>query len=211
MFFASDNSGPVHPKIMQRVIEANTGYAMPYGNDDIMADVNSGPEDEMTLEDLANEEVDENVVDLHAQIAELKDAYMRALADVENSRKRSDRDRREAENYGGSRLARDLLPVYDNLERALQMAKEDGKEGDKALLEGVELTMRALIGVFKKHGIDPIVAEVGERFDPQIHEALMHLTSADVSESTATQILQPGYKLKERVLRPARVAVTDPE
>ena len=123
--------------------------------DDIMADVNAGPEDEMTLDDLANEVVDENVIELQAEIAELKNSYMRALADVENSRKRADRDRREAENYGGSRLARDLLPVYDNMSRALQMAKEDGKEGDKALLEGVELTMRALIGVFKKHGIDP--------------------------------------------------------
>ncbi|MEJ6813413.1 MAG: nucleotide exchange factor GrpE [Octadecabacter sp.] len=176
--------------------------------DDIMADVNSGPEDEMTLEDLANEEVDENVVDLHAQIAELKDAYMRALADVENSRKRSDRDRREAENYGGSRLARDLLPVYDNLERALQMAKEDGKEGDKALLEGVELTMRALIGVFKKHGIDPIVAEVGERFDPKIHEAMFEAPLPGTQAGDIIQVSGTGFMLHDRLLRAAQVGVS---
>jgi len=109
-----------------------------------MAETDLGPEDELTLDEMVDE--GDDIVALKTEIAELKDAYMRALADVENSRKRADRDRREAENYGGSRLARDLLPVYDNLERALKMQKEDPKEGDKALLEGVELTMRELIG-----------------------------------------------------------------
>ena len=176
--------------------------------DDIMADVNSGPEDEMTLEDLANEEVDENVIELQAEIAELKNSYMRALADVENSRKRADRDRREAENYGGSRLARDLLPVYDNLSRALQMAKEDGKEGDKALLEGVELTMRALIDVFKKHGIDPIVPEVGDRFDPQQHEAMFEAPLPGTIAGDIIQVSAVGFMLHDRLLRPAQVGVS---
>lgn len=176
--------------------------------DDIMADVNAGPEDEMTLDDLANEVVDENVIELQAEIAELKNSYMRALADVENSRKRADRDRREAENYGGSRLARDLLPVYDNLSRALQMAKEDGKEGDKALLEGVELTMRALIGVFKKHGIDPIVPEVGDRFDPQHHEAMFEAPLPDTKAGDIIQVSAVGFMLHDRLLRPAQVGVS---
>ena len=176
--------------------------------DDIMADVNAGPEDEMTLDDLANEEVDENVIELQAEIAELKNSYMRALADVENSRKRADRDRREAENYGGSRLARDLLPVYDNLSRALQMAKEDGKEGDKALLEGVELTMRELIGVFKKHGIDPIVPEVGDRFDPQMHEAMFEAPLPGTNAGDIIQVSAVGFMLHDRLLRPAQVGVS---
>ncbi len=101
-----------------------------------------------------------------------RDRFMRALADAENTRKRADRDRREAENYGGSKLARDMLPVYDNLRRALQSAAEAEQEANKALLEGVELTMRELISVFKKHGIDPIVPEVGDKFDPQLHQAM---------------------------------------
>ena len=176
--------------------------------DDIMADVNAGPEDEMTLDDLANEEVDENVIELQAEITELKNSYMRALADVENSRKRADRDRREAENYGGSRLARDLLPVYDNLSRALQMAKEDGKEGDKALLEGVELTMRELIGVFKKHGIDPIVPEVGDRFDPQMHEAMFEAPMSGTNAGDIIQVSAVGFMLHDRLLRPAQVGVS---
>ncbi|AKS47712.1 molecular chaperone GrpE [Octadecabacter temperatus] len=174
--------------------------------DDIMADPLGGPEDEMTLDEMAEE--DDNIVALKSEISELKDAYMRALADVENSRKRSDRDRREAENYGGSRLARDLLPVYDNLERALQMAKEDGKEGDKALLEGVELTMRALIGVFKKHGIDPIVAEVGEKFDAHIHEAMFEAPLPGTQAGDIIQVASTGFMLHDRLLRPAQVGVS---
>lgn len=174
--------------------------------DDIMAETDLEPEDEMTLDQMADE--DDNIVALKTEIADLKDAYMRALADVENSRKRSDRDRREAENYGGSRLARDLLPVYDNLERALQMAKEDGKEGDKALLEGVELTMRALIGVFKKHGIDPIVPEVGDRFDPQHHEAMFEAPLPGTKAGDIIQVSTTGFMLHDRLLRAAQVGVS---
>ena len=81
---------------------------------------------------------------------------MRALADAENARKRGDRDRREAENYGGSKLARDLLQVYDNLKRGLEAATDDQREVSAALIEGVELTMREVVNVFKKHGIEPI-------------------------------------------------------
>jgi len=174
--------------------------------DDIMAQTDLGPEDDMTLEEMADE--GDNVVALKTEIAALKDSYMRALADVENSRKRADRDRREAENYGGSRLARDLLPVYDNLARALALAKEDGKDGDKALLEGVELTMRALIGVFKKHGIDPIVAEVGERFDPQFHEAMFEAPLPGTNAGDIIQVASTGFMLHDRLLRPAQVGVS---
>lgn len=174
--------------------------------DDIMADTGTGPEDEMTLDDLANESGE--IVALKTEIAELKDGYMRALADAENTRKRADRDRREAENYGGSRLARDLLPVFDNLSRALQMAKEDGKEGDKALLEGVELTMRALIDVFKKHGIDPIQPEVGDKFDPQQHEAMFEAPLPGTQAGDIIQVSATGFMLHDRLLRPAQVGVS---
>lgn len=184
--------------------------------DDIMAETDLGPEDEMTLEQLAEQDPEdavpqedgEDTAALKAEIAQLKDGYMRALADAENMRKRADRDRREAENYGGSRLARDLLPVYDNLTRALQMAKEDGKEGDKALLEGVELTMRALIDVFKKHGIDPIQPEVGDKFDPQIHEAMFEAPLPGTTAGEIIQVSTSGFMLHDRLLRPAQVGVS---
>jgi molecular chaperone GrpE len=95
----------------------------------------------------------------------------------------------------------ELLPVLDDLDRAREHGELEG--GFKSVAEQIERTVEKL-GLVK-------FAESGVPFDPQIHEALMHLTSADVTEATATQILQPGYKLKDRVLRPARVAVTDPE
>lgn len=139
---------------------------------------------------------------------EFKDRFMRALADTENFRKRAERDRREAENYGGSKLARDLLPVYDNLERALQSATEDGKDGDKALLEGVELTMRELVNVFKKHGIVPIVPVVGDRFDPQQHQAMFEAPVPGTKAGDIIQVSASGFMLHDRLLRPAQVGVS---
>jgi molecular chaperone GrpE len=174
--------------------------------DDIMAETDVGPEDDMTLDDLVAEGDDMDA--LREENTQLKDAYMRALADAENTRKRADRDRREAEYYGGSRLARDLLPVYDNLERALRAAKEDGKEGDKAIIEGVELTLRELIGVFKKHKIDPIVAEVGEKFDPQMHEAMFEAPVPGTKAGDIIQVASTGFMLHDRLLRPAQVGVS---
>ena len=99
---------------------------------------------------------------LRAERDDLKDKFMRALAEAENARKRSDKDRREAHQYGGSRLARDLLPVYDNLKRALDAATDEQREAAGALMEGVELTLRELMNVFSKHGIDVIAPEVGD-------------------------------------------------
>ena len=99
----------------------------------------------------------EGEVDVLAQLTaerdEFKDRFLRAVADAENSRRRAERDRREAENYGGSKLARDLLPVYDNMHRAIDAISEDQREAQAALIEGIELTMRELLNVFAKHGI----------------------------------------------------------
>ena len=106
---------------------------------------------------LADEPVED---EMHASITaiiderdELKDRLLRSLAEAENIRKRGDRDRREAEQFGGTKLSRDMLPVYDNLKRALDAAGEDVSGGEKAVLDGVELTMRELLNIFSKHGI----------------------------------------------------------
>lgn len=174
--------------------------------------------DEEMIEDILNEEgldTDGNPLDeddpveaLKAENAELKDAYMRALADAENTRKRAQRDKREAEAYGATRLARDLLPVFDNLDRALKTAKESGKDGDKALLEGVELTMRELLNVFKRHGIEPIVPEVGDKFDPQLHEAMFEAPVPGTKAGDILQVSATGFLLHDRLLRPAQVGVS---
>ena len=122
--------------------------------DEFLQDVSLAEEEEYGDEEYTEEELELDA--LRAERDDLKDKWMRALADAENARKRGDRDRREAENYGGSKLARDLLPVYDNLKRGLEAATDDQREVSAALIEGVELTMREVVNVFKKHGIEPI-------------------------------------------------------
>ncbi len=145
---------------------------------------------------------------LRAERDEYRDKFMRALADAENTRKRADRDRREAENYGSARFARDMLPIYDNLRRALQSADEAEQDVNKALLEGVELTMRELISVFKKHGIDPIVPQVGDRFDPQLHQAMFEAPLPGTKAGDIIQVAAEGFMLHDRLLRPAQVGVS---
>lgn len=178
----------------------NENDAEPMSLDELEAEA-----DEM---ELAEEGAFEEIKALEAERDEFKDKFMRALADAENMRKRSDRDRREAENYGGSKLARDLLPVYDNMRRALQASEESEKEASAALLEGVELTMRELLNVFKKHGIAPIVPEVGDKFDPQSHEAMFEAPVPGTKAGEIIQVMTEGFMLHDRLLRPAQVGVS---
>ena len=156
-------------------------------------------------------EIDDEALELdqlRAERDELKNKFMRALADAENARKRSEKDRREAENYGGSKLARDMLPVYDNMKRALDAATEEQKEISAALLEGVELTMRELLNVFKKHGIEVIAPEVGDRFDPQQHQAMFEAPVPGTKAGDIIQVAAEGFMLHDRLLRPAQVGVS---
>lgn len=146
--------------------------------------------------------------ELRAERDQLKDRFMRALADAENARKRSEKDRREAENYGGSKLARDMLPVYDNMKRALEAATEEQRAVSGPLLEGVELTMRELLSVFKKHGIEVIAPEVGDRFDPQHHQAMFEAPVPGTNAGDIIQVAAEGFMLHDRLLRPAQVGVS---
>lgn len=178
------------------------------------------PKDEEFLDDLEQaeaeayeieeEEIDAEEAELEAVIAErdaLKDKFMRALADAENSRKRADKQRREAEMYGGSKLARDMLPVYDNMKRALEAAG-DKNEQNEALIEGIELTMRELVNTFRKHGIEPIVPEVGDKFDPNLHEAMFEAPVPGTKAGDIIQVSTEGFMLSDRLLRPAQVGVS---
>lgn len=160
------------------------------------------------LEPEDQEEVLDELEVLRAERDELKDRFMRALADAENSRKRSERDRREAEQYGGSKLSRDILPVFDNLKRAVEAATDEQREQSKALIEGVELTMREILSVFKKHGIEPIVPEVGDTFDPQLHQAMFEAPMPGTKAGDIIQVMTEGFMLHDRLLRPAQVGVS---
>ncbi len=159
-------------------------------------------------EALEDPDFDERLVEIEAERDEFKDKFMRALADAENSRKRSERDRREAEQYGGSRLARDLLPVFDNMRRAIEAIPDESRETNAAVIEGVELTMRELINVFKKHGIEPISPQVGDRFDPQLHEAMFEAPLPGTKAGEIIQVSADGFMLYDRLLRPAKVGVS---
>ena len=145
---------------------------------------------------------------LRAERDMLRDRFMRALADAENSRKRSERDRREAEQYGGSKLARDMLPVFDALRRALEAMQDKANEADKALLEGVELTMRELTNVFRKHGIEPIDPAPGDTFDPQLHQAMFEAPVPGTKAGDILQVMAVGFMIHDRLLRPAQVGVS---
>jgi molecular chaperone GrpE len=174
--------------------------------DEFLQDVSLAEEEEYGDEEYTEEELELDA--LRAERDDLKDRWMRALADAENARKRSDRDRREAENYGGSKLARDLLPVYDNLKRGLEAATDEQREVSAALIEGVELTMREVVNVFKKHGIESISPEIGERFDPQNHEAMFEAPVPGTKAGDIIQVMTEGFMLHDRLLRPAQVGVS---
>lgn len=171
---------------------------------------------ELPLEDLSQDgdlSLDEAVMDgedpriaaLTAERDELRDRFMRALADAENARKRAEKDRREAENYGGSRLARDLLPVYDALARAIDAAD---RTVAPELVEGVELTLRELQNVFSRHGIQVIAPAIGDRFDPLMHEAMFEAPVSGTKAGDIIQVMVNGFMLHDRLLRAAQVGVS---
>ncbi|SMR82539.1 molecular chaperone GrpE [Aliiroseovarius halocynthiae] len=173
--------------------------------DDLEPGIDELMTEEVTIEDEVS--LEDELTAVRAERDEMKDRFMRALADAENTRKRGERDRREAENYGGSKLARDMLPVYDNMKRALEASSEAG-EADKALLEGVQLTMRALLGIFDKHGIHLLAPEVGDEFDPEVHEAMFEAPVPGTKAGDIIQVMAEGFMLHDRLLRPAQVGVS---
>lgn len=148
---------------------------------------------------------EDEVAELRREIADLRDRSVRTLADFDNYRKRSERERRDAVRYAASAPLGDLLEVVDNLERALAAG---GSADDLKL--GVEMTLRQLEDVLRRHGVEGVAA-AGQRFDPAHHEAVSRLVDPDVEAPTVVEELQRGYRLHDRLLRPARVVVAVPE
>ncbi|MFQ5972540.1 MAG: nucleotide exchange factor GrpE [Alphaproteobacteria bacterium] len=149
------------------------------------------------------------VAELEAKLAEAKDQVLRAYAEAENVRKRGARQIEEAQKYGVSGLAKDLLNVADNLRRALDAIPEDAHVENEllgTLFAGVEGVEKDLLTAFKKHGIEKI-EPIGELFDPNYHQAMFEVESADHPPGTVVQLLQPGYVLNGRLLRAAMVGV----
>lgn len=143
-----------------------------------------------------------------AERNDMRDRLMRALADLENTRKRAEKDRKEAALYGGTKLARDLLPVYDNLHRALSLVDEETRERSKGLVEGLELTLRELTNIFSRHGIEKVSPEPGDAFDPHMHEAMFEAPVPNFAAGQIIQVVAEGFRLHEHLLRPAQVGVS---
>jgi molecular chaperone GrpE len=145
------------------------------------------------------------------EAAELKDKLLRTLAEMENLRRRTEREVADARIYGIASFARDVLSVADNMQRALQALDDELREKAdvlvKGLLDGVELTERELLKTLEKHGIKKIEPQ-GEKFDPNFHQAMYEVPDASVPVGHVVQVVQPGYTIGDRVLRPALVGVS---
>lgn len=147
---------------------------------------------------------------LRAENADLKDRFLRLAADMDNLRRRTERDVRDAKAYAVTGFARDMLGVSDNLRRAIEAipaeARDAGDAGFMALVEGVEMTERAMLSALERHGVKKI-EPVGQKFDPNFHQAMFEMPNPDVPNNTVVQVVQAGYTIGDRVLRPAMVGV----
>lgn len=148
---------------------------------------------------------------LEREHAEMKDRLLRTLAEMENLRKRTEREVADSRLYGVASFARDVLVVADNMRRALDAVppelRADARSGVKALIEGVELIERELLKALEKNGVRQFSPQ-GEKFDPNFHQAMFEVPDATVPAGSVVQVVQPGYKIGERVLRPALVGVS---
>jgi len=153
------------------------------------------------------------LADANAKIAELKDQNLRALAETENVRRRVQRDRDEALKFATTGLAKDLLPVADNLRRALDAIPKDALEKDEALRNfatGVEMTERLLLAALERHQIKRIEA-LGQKFDSNLHQAMFEVPGSGQPTGTVVQVLEAGYTINDRLLRPALVGIAKAE
>lgn len=157
------------------------------------------------------EQANAALMELGKEVEELRDKLLRTAAEAENVRRRAQRDVADAKSFSIANFARDMLGVADNLTRALDAipddARNNGDPGFAALIEGVELTQKSMHGALQRHGVVKLEPE-GERFDPNFHQAMFEVPNPDMPNNTVVQVVQAGYRIGERVLRPAMVGVS---
>jgi len=156
--------------------------------------------------DLSGEFSSEEVERMAGQLVENRDKYVRLLADFDNYRRRAQKDRQDVIQYGHENLVKDLLSTVDNLDRAIEHAHQNDGGDLASLLQGVELVQREFYAVLAQHEVFAIDAE-GSQFDPSLHEAMAHVQDDSVPPNSVIEVLQRGYRLRDRLLRPARVVV----
>jgi molecular chaperone GrpE len=148
----------------------------------------------------------EEALDPVAELEKAQDRYLRLQADFENFRRRALAERHDIYQYGHQNLVKDLLSTVDNLERAIGHARESGGGDLEAFLQGVELVLREFLGILETHSVCEIEA-LGKAFDPALHEAMAQVVDESVAPNTVVDVLEKGYQLRDRLLRPARVVV----
>lgn len=198
------------PELDRAAEVASSARDLGGGPTDPDADAATSPAADEAAETGAAAAIADRLAAAEAEIAGLKDKHLRALAETENVRRRAAREREDAGKYAVTGFARDLLAVADNLQRALASVDPAACQTDPALaalVAGVEMTEKALLAAFARHGITPIEAE-GHVFDPNVHEAMFELPNDAVPHGTVVQVLERGFRIHDRPLRPARVGVS---
>ena len=164
-------------------------------------------EEKEEKEALAEDE-EKTVEQLKEENKTLSDKMMRALAETENIRKRFFKEKKDAEIYGGTKLARDLLSVLDNLNRALESIDDEMRQSQNAFLEGIELTKKELLNTFSNHEIEELAPEEGEKFDPKFHQAMFEGPHPSIEKGKIIQVMANGFTIGDRLLRAAQVGVS---
>ena len=157
---------------------------------------------------VTDDENELNLEDLVKERDELKDKLMRSLAESENIRKRALKDRQDAEIYAISKMSREILSVFDNLQRALDLAEDILDEKSLPMIEGLELTKKDLLEIFKRNKIEKIEPIAGDKFNPKLHQAMMETPSDDVEKGHIIEVLTVGFLIGERLLRASNVTVS---
>ena len=165
-------------------------------------------EEELEISEVEGEEQEKTFDELKEENKDLSDRMMRALAETENIRKKFFKEKKDAEVYGGTKLARDLLSVLDNLNRALESVDDQMKEKQNAFLEGIELTKKELLNTFSNHEINELAPIEGEKFDPKFHQAVFEGPHPNIEKGNIIQVMANGFTIGERLLRAAQVGVS---
>ncbi|GAB5382221.1 MAG: nucleotide exchange factor GrpE [Aliiglaciecola sp.] len=169
-------------------------------------EVNQAQDTELTEEQQLIAELQASLLKAEATVVEQKDSVLRAKAEMENARRRAEGEVEKARKFALERFAGELLPVADNLERALQLADPDN-EAIKPMMEGVDITLKSFVSTIEKFGLK-VIDPQGESFNPELHQAMSMQESADVAPNTVLAVMQKGYEINGRLLRPAMVMVS---
>ena len=194
-------------KMSKENIEADQEHHEEKREEEQTTSINNEVE-EVEISEVEGEEQEKTFDELKEENKDLSDKMMRALAETENIRKKFFKEKKDAEVYGGTKLARDLLSVLDNLNRALESVDDQMKEKQNAFLEGIELTKKELLNTFSNHEINELAPMEGEKFDPKFHQAMFEGPHPNIEKGNIIQVMANGFTIGERLLRAAQVGVS---